>query len=191
VYLATSAKTTPSSSSKTVRTCTFRAPEIHLTTLPSQEAFSPRKQTHHQVLIPVLCPESSPHPSSRLNSTLSVKIEELNAQVSALYVENLRLRSSEIALSAQLKREKEKSRSIMADAEAAVSRYQYQYHTSTSHAETLTDYEPHETSRIAPRILQSPSWETFSQIESITAPTTNATPCNQLFTHDGSYRTRA
>jgi hypothetical protein len=49
-----------------------------------------------------------------------VKIEELNAQISALNVENLRLRSSEIALSAQLRREKDKSRSIMADAEAAV-----------------------------------------------------------------------
>lgn len=58
--------------------------------------------------------------SSRLNSTLSVKIEELNAHISALNVENLRLRSSEIALSAQLRREKDKSRSIMADAEAAV-----------------------------------------------------------------------
>ena len=56
----------------------------------------------------------------RLNSTLSVKIEELNAQISALNVENLRLRSTEIALSAQLRREKDKSRSIMADAEAAV-----------------------------------------------------------------------
>jgi hypothetical protein len=49
-----------------------------------------------------------------------VKIEELNAHISALNVENLRLRSSEIALSAQLKREKDRSRSIMADAEAAV-----------------------------------------------------------------------
>ena len=49
-----------------------------------------------------------------------MKIEELNAHISALNVENLRLRSSEIALSAQLRREKDKSRSIMADAEAAV-----------------------------------------------------------------------
>jgi hypothetical protein len=49
-----------------------------------------------------------------------VKIEELNAHISALNVENLRLRSSEIALSVQLRREKDKSRSIMADAEAAV-----------------------------------------------------------------------
>lgn len=58
----------------------------------------------------------------RLNSTLSVRIEELNAQISTLYVENLRLRASEIALAAQLKREREKSRKVMNDAEAAVRR---------------------------------------------------------------------
>lgn len=38
-----------------------------------------------------------------------------------LYVENLRLRASEIALAGQLKREREKSRRVLADAEAAVS----------------------------------------------------------------------
>ena len=57
---------------------------------------------------------------SRLNSTLSVRIEELNAQISILYVENLRLRASEIALTSQLKREREQSRKILVDAEAAV-----------------------------------------------------------------------
>lgn len=57
----------------------------------------------------------------RQNSCLSAKIEELNAHISSLYVENLRLRASEIALSSQLKREKEKCQKIMADAEAAVS----------------------------------------------------------------------
>ncbi|CAL1703125.1 unnamed protein product [Somion occarium] len=56
---------------------------------------------------------------TKLNSTLSIRIEELNAQISGLYVENLRLRASEIALSAQLKKEREKSRKILADAEAA------------------------------------------------------------------------
>ncbi|GLB35668.1 putative shugoshin C terminus [Lyophyllum shimeji] len=56
---------------------------------------------------------------TKLNSTLSVRIEELNAQISTLYVENLRLRASEIALTAQLKREREKSRKVMAEAEAA------------------------------------------------------------------------
>ncbi|OCH86176.1 hypothetical protein OBBRIDRAFT_797436 [Obba rivulosa] len=56
---------------------------------------------------------------TKLNSTLSVRIEELNTQISTLYVENLRLRASEIALASQLKRERDKSRKIMADAEAA------------------------------------------------------------------------
>ncbi|KAG5637186.1 hypothetical protein H0H81_005443 [Sphagnurus paluster] len=56
---------------------------------------------------------------TKLNSTLSVRIEELNAQLSSLYVENLRLRASEIALAAQLKREREKSRKILAEAETA------------------------------------------------------------------------
>ncbi|KAI6119683.1 hypothetical protein EV401DRAFT_2209434 [Pisolithus croceorrhizus] len=58
---------------------------------------------------------------TKLNSTLSVRIEELQAQISTLYVENLRLRASEIALAAQLKKEQEKSRKILADAEAATS----------------------------------------------------------------------
>ncbi|CAE6483457.1 unnamed protein product [Rhizoctonia solani] len=44
---------------------------------------------------------------TKLNSTLSVRIEELNDQVSKLQVENLRLRNSNISLAAQLKREKE------------------------------------------------------------------------------------
>lgn len=60
------------------------------------------------------------HRSNRLNSTLSVRIEELNAQISALYVENLRLRASEIALTSQLKKEKERTARVMGDAEAAV-----------------------------------------------------------------------
>lgn len=57
---------------------------------------------------------------TRLNSTLSIRIEELNAQISALHVENLRLRSSEIALGTQLKKEREKSQRIITDAESAV-----------------------------------------------------------------------
>ncbi|KAI0355189.1 hypothetical protein OH77DRAFT_1455325 [Trametes cingulata] len=56
---------------------------------------------------------------TKLNSTLSARIEELNAQISTLYVENLRLRASEIALTSQLKKEKEKSRRILADTESA------------------------------------------------------------------------
>jgi predicted metalloenzyme YecM len=49
-----------------------------------------------------------------------MKIEELNTQITTLYTENLRLRASEIALAAQLKRERDKSRKILSDAEAAV-----------------------------------------------------------------------
>ncbi|KAF9265997.1 hypothetical protein L218DRAFT_997353 [Marasmius fiardii PR-910] len=56
---------------------------------------------------------------TKLNSTLSVRIEELNAQISTLYTENLRLRASEIALATQLKREREKSRQIIAETEVA------------------------------------------------------------------------
>ena len=59
---------------------------------------------------------------TRLNSTLSVRIEELNAHIQALNVENLRLRTSGIQLASELKREREKSRKVMADAEAAVRR---------------------------------------------------------------------
>jgi hypothetical protein len=57
---------------------------------------------------------------TKLNSTLSVRIEELNAQISALHIENLRLRASEIALGSQLKKEREKSQRIMTDAESAI-----------------------------------------------------------------------
>ncbi|KAI9449186.1 hypothetical protein F5148DRAFT_1248544 [Russula earlei] len=57
---------------------------------------------------------------TKLNSTLSVRIEELNAQISALHVENLRLRASEIALGSQLKKEREKSQRVISDAESAV-----------------------------------------------------------------------
>ncbi|KIL68450.1 hypothetical protein M378DRAFT_158246 [Amanita muscaria Koide BX008] len=56
---------------------------------------------------------------TKLNSTLSIRVEELNAELSSLYVENLRLRTSELALAAQLKQERERSRKILADAEAA------------------------------------------------------------------------
>lgn len=52
-----------------------------------------------------------------------MRIEELNAQISTLYNENLRLRASEIALCSQLKREREKSKKVLSDAEAAVSPY--------------------------------------------------------------------
>ncbi|KAH8117657.1 hypothetical protein DFH11DRAFT_1038435 [Phellopilus nigrolimitatus] len=56
---------------------------------------------------------------TKQNCSLSLKIEELNAHISTLYVENLRLRASEIALQSQLKREKHKCHKIMSDAEGA------------------------------------------------------------------------
>ncbi|KAK0455262.1 uncharacterized protein EV420DRAFT_591172 [Desarmillaria tabescens] len=56
---------------------------------------------------------------TKLNSTMSVRIEELNAQISTLYNENLRLRASEIALSTELKRERQKSGKVLAEVEIA------------------------------------------------------------------------
>jgi hypothetical protein len=85
-------------------------------------------------------PNTPPEPQEnlrRLNSTLSVRIEELNAQISSLYVENLRLRASEIALAAQLKREQEKSRKVMTEAEAAVRGMVHIIVASTYHLQTL------------------------------------------------------
>lgn len=72
-----------------------------------------------------------------MNSSLSVRIEDLNAQISTLYVENLRLRASEIALVAQLKKEREKSRRVMTDAEAAVSTVQFMV-TVRTHGRDVT-----------------------------------------------------
>ncbi|KAF8595805.1 hypothetical protein BDV93DRAFT_528425 [Ceratobasidium sp. AG-I] len=43
---------------------------------------------------------------TKLNSTLSIRIEELNVQLSKLQVENLRLRTANISLAAQVKRER-------------------------------------------------------------------------------------
>ncbi|KAF7298293.1 hypothetical protein MKEN_01353800 [Mycena kentingensis (nom. inval.)] len=67
-----------------------------------------------------------------LNSTLSMKIEELNTEISTLYSENLRLRASEITLTTELKREREKSRRILSDAESVA-------HALTSQLATLRD----------------------------------------------------
>ncbi|CAE6466152.1 unnamed protein product [Rhizoctonia solani] len=44
---------------------------------------------------------------TKLNSTLSVRIEELNDQIAKLQMDNIRLRNSNISLAAQLKREKQ------------------------------------------------------------------------------------
>ena len=158
--------------------CEFMKPAGRNTCLTSlsQETIPARQQAHHKVpphlslSIQIVSFQSPP----RLNSTLSVKIEELNAQISALNVENLRLRSSEIALSAQLRREKDKSRSIMADAEAAV-RFPVlaQPYSSCPHINSLPDpssiqsrtgYDTHEPIGFPTRIPQGPCWQTDPEI---------------------------
>ena len=57
----------------------------------------------------------------RLNSSLNLKIEELNAQLSCIYVEKLRLRTANVSLSVQLKQEREKTKKIMSESDVAVS----------------------------------------------------------------------
>ncbi|KAF7314964.1 hypothetical protein MIND_00010500 [Mycena indigotica] len=69
---------------------------------------------------------------TKLNSTLSMKIEELNTEISTLYAENLRLRASEITLTTELKREREKSRKILFDAQTAA-------HTLSSQLAAMRD----------------------------------------------------
>ncbi|GJJ11764.1 hypothetical protein Clacol_006002 [Clathrus columnatus] len=57
---------------------------------------------------------------TKLNSTLSVRVEELNVQLSTLYTENLRLRASEVSLKTQLKKERQRSQKIIIQTEHAV-----------------------------------------------------------------------
>ncbi|TEB28371.1 hypothetical protein FA13DRAFT_1794101 [Coprinellus micaceus] len=61
---------------------------------------------------------------TKLNSTLSVRVEELQHEIQQLQLENLRLRTSEVQLASELKREREKSRRIMQDAETAAATLQ-------------------------------------------------------------------
>ncbi|KAF7777724.1 hypothetical protein Agabi119p4_3796 [Agaricus bisporus var. burnettii] len=56
---------------------------------------------------------------TKLNSELSVRVDELSTDIRNLQGENLRLRQTVISLLAQLKREREKSRKILADTEVA------------------------------------------------------------------------
>ncbi|KAJ7583984.1 hypothetical protein C8J56DRAFT_1095040 [Mycena floridula] len=56
---------------------------------------------------------------AKLNATLSVRINGLTAQISILHAENAQLRSSEISLLGQLRREKDISRTIIVEAESA------------------------------------------------------------------------
>ena len=65
---------------------------------------------HHAPSYPQL------HQPTRLNSTLCVRI---NAQIPALHIDNLHLRTPEIAIGSQLKKEWETSQHIT-DAESAV-----------------------------------------------------------------------
>ncbi|KAK7040323.1 hypothetical protein VNI00_009791 [Paramarasmius palmivorus] len=86
---------------------------------------------------------------TKLNSTLSVRIEELNAQISMLYTENLRLRASEIALAAELKREREKSRQIVKQTEAAAL-YLTKHLTSLRQGFNICDQAPRSPSPTPP-----------------------------------------
>jgi hypothetical protein len=86
----------------------------------SEEEIPPCEQAYHQVACCFLSSIVGANPFCRLNSTLSIRIEELNAEITILQVENLRLRQSEITLQAQLKREREKTRRVITDTEAAV-----------------------------------------------------------------------
>ena len=72
-------------------------------------------------------PPPLPPPSTlsltTLKSTLDIvqiSKRKIHAQISALHVETLRLRASEIALGSQLKKEREKSQRILTDAEPVV-----------------------------------------------------------------------
>jgi len=115
---------------------------------------------------------------TKQNSCLSAKIEELNAHISTLYVENLRLRASEIALSSQLRREKDRCQKIMADAEAAtmnllkhlgIIRQSYGVTPDSSSGKSTPDLKdsdsppqasslrPRPRSPTAPRLSQQPS----------------------------------
>lgn len=93
----------------------------------------------------------------RLNSTLILRIEELNAEISTLQVENLRLRASQISLLSQLQREREKTHRVMVGAENAV-RFFAEVRieqaltvigTWTTFSKFLSDVESHRTAWIS------------------------------------------
>ncbi|KAH9978470.1 hypothetical protein BJV74DRAFT_859380 [Russula compacta] len=100
---------------------------------------------------------------TKLNSTLSIRIEDLNAQISALHVENLRLRASEIALESQLKKERERSQRIIADAESAVSHHFHIF--STSHSSTTSGTKPRCFSACQPPCAATSCSEIFEEDE--------------------------
>ncbi|KAH7102626.1 hypothetical protein BKA62DRAFT_96481 [Auriculariales sp. MPI-PUGE-AT-0066] len=116
---------------------------------------------------------------TKLNSTLSVRIEALNAQLSELAVENLQLRAQNIHLSGQLSREREKTRRVLNDAEAAV-RVLVVF---LSHAASLDQFSlnPH-----APRLIPCSTLRTICATFSLGFP-----PAESLATNGWSpYRTR-
>ncbi|KAK7458864.1 hypothetical protein VKT23_009875 [Stygiomarasmius scandens] len=57
---------------------------------------------------------------TKLNSTLSVRIEEQNARISFLETENLRLLAEKNTIALELRRERSKSRRIIEEAESLV-----------------------------------------------------------------------
>ncbi|PPQ91943.1 hypothetical protein CVT25_000986 [Psilocybe cyanescens] len=109
---------------------------------------------------------------TKLNSTLSVRIEELNAQISMLYVENLRLRASEIALTTQLKKEREKSQKVIADAETATQNLAKHliYLRETHNISTVSTEPPTPSSPRARRPALDISTSPTSQLNRISRP---------------------
>jgi U3 small nucleolar ribonucleoprotein component len=87
-----------------------------------QEEIPHFEQTHHKVRksLCVVTRGASNLLLARLNSELSVRVDELSNDIKNLQSENLRLRQTVISLVAHLKRERAKSRKILADTELAV-----------------------------------------------------------------------
>lgn len=113
---------------------------------------------------------------TRLNSTLSTRIEDLNAQVSTLYAENLRLRATEIALNSELKRERDKSRKIMEEAETATlsltKHFKFLRHSMDIPHERAES--PHSTTAIpkATRPIPNPDPNATPQLNKLSRPPT-------------------
>ncbi|KZT37239.1 hypothetical protein SISSUDRAFT_880486 [Sistotremastrum suecicum HHB10207 ss-3] len=111
---------------------------------------------------------------TKLNSTLSVRVEELNAQIGELYGENLRLKAENVALTVQLKREKGKMRNLMAEAELATEQLMRQI-SSLRHSFSISHHSPFpdepQRSRATrpstnppPRISRPPAFEQIHEV---------------------------
>jgi hypothetical protein len=99
--------------------------------LTSQEEVSTRQQAHCKVSchLRVICggPWTNLYfynlsSSRRLNSSLNVRIDELLAQITALNIDNLRLRASEMSLARKLENEQDRTRRLYRETESAVRR---------------------------------------------------------------------